>query len=87
MNQSDRLARIEGQLVERTRVAERDAEIIREQFKELSEKLDKIAADVRNNRAEHDKIVNRGWGILISVTAVAGAIGAVVKSLFLDWAK
>lgn len=87
MNQSERLSSIETLLGERASVAERDRKRIDDQFEKISQKLDLIELTVRANRAEHDKIVNRGWGIVAAVGAIGAVIGSAIKTLLTEWFK
>lgn len=85
--QSERLAIIETLLKERSQVAERESERVEEALEDIAKKLARIETDVRDNRAEYDKMVNRGWGILAVVGVAAGAIGALIKTAILDLFK
>jgi NADH:ubiquinone oxidoreductase subunit D len=84
MTTNERLTHLETLMIERHTVQKEEFAEIKEMIRKLGDRLDSIEKTVNANRAEHDKVVNRGWGILSAVAVAAGFIGALAKSWFAE---
>jgi len=60
---------------------ENEAKAAREQRQELLRKLEAVSDAQTLQRRDHDRLVNRGYGAILGVGAVAGSVGAAIKSL------
>jgi hypothetical protein len=85
MTTAERLTHLETLISERHEVQKREFEEIKELIKGLGKRLDDIEKTVNANKAEHDKVINRGWGIIGTVAVVAGFIGALFKTWFAEF--
>jgi hypothetical protein len=72
---TDRLWRALGNL----EAAARNADA---QRAELIGEIRQLRVEQERQRRDHDRLVNRGYGVLLGVGAIAGSVGAAVKSMF-----
>lgn len=61
---------------------ENEAKAARVQRAELIEKIESLRAEQEQQRRDHERLVNRGYGALLGVGAIGGSIGAAIKSIF-----
>lgn len=52
------------------------------QREEMMADIKALRAEQIRQRQDHDKLVNRGYGVLLGVGTAAGGVGAAVKSMF-----
>lgn len=71
---TDRLWRALGNL----EAAARNADT---QRAELIGEIKQLRAEQERQRRDHDRLVNRGYGAIVGVGAVAGSVGAAIKTL------
>lgn len=71
---TDRLWRALGNL----EAAARNADA---QRAELIGEIKQLRAEQERQRRDHDRLVNRGYGAIVGVGAVAGSVGAAIKTL------
>lgn len=61
---------------------EAEAKVAREQRAELIRKIEAVSEAQSLQRRDHDRLVNRGYGAILGIGALAGSVGAAIKSFF-----
>lgn len=51
------------------------------QREEMIGEIKALRAAQEQQRRDHDRLINRGYGAIVGVGAVAGSVGAAIKSL------
>jgi len=51
------------------------------QREEMISEIKALRATQDQQRRDHDRLINRGYGAIVGVGAVAGSVGAAIKSL------
>jgi hypothetical protein len=51
------------------------------QREEMIGEIKALRAAQEQQRRDHDRLINRGYGAIVGIGAVAGSVGAAVKSL------
>ena len=57
------------------------ARVASEHRQQLMDEVRALRAEQTAQRRDHERLVNRGYGAIVGVGAVAGSIGATLKSL------
>lgn len=52
-----------------------------EQRQQVMDELRALRAEQEAQRRDHERLVNRGYGALLGVGAIAGSVGATLKGL------
>jgi hypothetical protein len=61
---------------------ENEAKAAREHRSELIRKVEALSDAQTLQRRDHDRLVNRGYGAILGIGAIAGSVGAAIKSFF-----
>lgn len=51
------------------------------QREELMTELKSLRAEQQAQRRDHERLINRGYGVVLGVGALAGSAGAAIKSI------
>lgn len=51
------------------------------QREELMAELKSLRAEQQAQRRDHERLINRGYGVVLGVGALAGSAGAAIKSI------
>lgn len=51
------------------------------QREEMMEEIKALRAEQQSQRRDHERLINRGYGVVLGVGALAGSAGAAIKSI------